>query len=145
LRTGSQSSSRPRSRSRPQSRSCFHRTRRPWRPEGAVRTDDGQIYVPLGEIVTEVAALAGEVVGIDLVEQLPDDVEDARYVLADSQTLADAQGLREAIDRLSWLSFVISAICLLAAAFVAPSRSRGVLWVGIGTVTAMLLTRLLLG
>jgi hypothetical protein len=112
------------------------------RDEGVVRTDSGQIYIPIGEMINQVAEQVGDRIGVDLVAQLPEDLSDARYVVTESQALADAQDLLEFVDRLGWLSVIISLACLIAGFFVAPSRSRGALWVGVGVVTAMVAMRL---
>ncbi len=112
------------------------------RDEGVVRTDSGQIYIPIGEMVTTVADQAGDQFGVDIVSQLPDDVSEARFVVAESDALADAQDLLEFLDRIAWLSVVLSLAFLVAAFFVAPSRSRGAVWVGVGVVTSMFVMRL---
>ncbi|MGI9646032.1 MAG: hypothetical protein ACR2O6_12055 [Ilumatobacteraceae bacterium] len=112
------------------------------RDDGAIQVDGGTIFVPIGEIVVEVATRVGEQIGIDLVGLLPEGIEDQRYVIAQSDELESISGLLETLDRLAWLTVLFSLAALIAAVFVAPTRSRGVLWVGVGLATAMFFTRL---
>ncbi len=115
------------------------------RDDGALQIEGGTVFVPVGEIAVEVANQVGERIGIDLAGLLPEGIEDERYVIAQSDELESVSGLLDLLDRVTWLTVVFSLAALIAAVFVAPTRSRGVLWTGVGIVTAMLFSRLGLG
>lgn len=102
-----------------------------------VDVSEGTVSLDISGIVAEVKnRLASS--GITIVEQIPDDALGSSMTVLQSQALADVQaGLRFLQGAMLWLP-AITVITLLGAVVVSPDRRRASLWLGIGTILAML-------
>lgn len=97
----------------------------------------GTVSLDLSEIVAQVKTrLASR--GITIVEQIPDDALGGSMTVLQSQALADVQaGLRFLQGAMIWLP-ALTLVALVGAIAVSPDRRRALLWLGIGTIVAML-------
>ncbi len=108
------------------------------RKTGAITNSDGKVTLNLNIVAQNVAkqihkVAPGVPTNIDF-ERL-----DARFVLVDSQDLADVQDYAKLLDKLAWVIPLLALLLYGAAIAVAPNRRRAVVWVGFGIFAAMAL------
>jgi hypothetical protein len=107
-----------------------------------IERDDGQVVVVLGPMAERLLERVNQVVPVDL-SNIDADRLNVRFVLVDSDDLADIQTAVEWFNRLTWVLVALALASFIAAVFVAPDRRRGLQRVGIGIAVSMSVTLLL--
>ena len=108
-----------------------------------VSTENGQVVLRLGGLANMVLEQIDAQFGMNLADKIPAEKLNVNFVLVDSEQLADVQAGARMLDRLSWLSVILSLGFLAGSVAADPDRRRGLRNVGIGIAASMLL--LLLG
>jgi len=103
-----------------------------------VDTEDGKVVISLGPLVQRVLDRLDDEFGTNISSRVPADKIDIEYAIIDSPQLANLQTQVRWLDRLSWISLVLVALCFIGAVFAATDRRKGFLRVGIGIAASML-------
>ena len=108
--------------------------------EGNVRVEDGQVVLDLNELLAQVTdeLAARGIEGIELSEV------DATIVIAESDSLAVAEFIINAVYTVRWLAPVMALLLLGLAIGIASDRRRAAGWLGIATMVVAVLTLILL-
>ena len=104
---------------------------------------DGQIVLPLDDLVQTVLSGIDDATGLDLASRAPE--IDGEYVLFESQDLADLQDAVAFFNALSWFLPIVTLLLLAGAIVAAPDRRLGVRRVGIAMFVPMLVTLAFIG
>ena len=107
-----------------------------------ISTDDGKVVLKLSGLATEVVNDVDAQLGLDLASRIPTDRLDINFVLVDSSQLADLQTAVRMLNRLAWLSVILTLAFLGGAIAAAPDRRKAVVRVGLGAAIAMALLAL---
>jgi hypothetical protein len=107
-----------------------------------IATDDGKVVLKLSGLATEVVNEVDDQLGLDLASKIPTDKLNIDFVLVDSSQLADLQTGVRMLNRLAWLSVILTLVFLGGAIAVAPDRRKAVVRVGLGAALAMALLAL---
>lgn len=108
------------------------------RKTGAITNTDGKVTLNLNIVAQNVAQQLKKVA-----PGIPSNIDfkrlNTRFVLVDSQDLADVQDYAKLLDKLAWVIPILALLLYGAAIAVAPNRRRSVVWVGFGIFVAMAL------
>jgi hypothetical protein len=108
------------------------------RTTGALTNTNGKVTLNLNIVAQNVAKQLQKVA-----PGIPSNIDfkrlNTRFVLVDSQDLADVQDYAKLLDKLAWVIPFLALLLYGAAIAIAPNRRRGVVWVGLGIFCAMAL------
>lgn len=107
-----------------------------------IATDDGKVVLKLSGLATEVVNDVDDRLGLDLASKIPTEKLNVDFVLVDSRQLADLQTAVRMLNRLAWLSVILTLVFLAGAIAVAPDRRKALVRVGLGVALAMALLAL---
>jgi len=108
------------------------------RQRGAVTTADGTVAVDIGQLTATVLERVDEQFGLGLSQRIPAARLDAEFVLVDSAQLAGVQTAVRWLDRLSWVSVILTLGLIGSSVAVATDRRRATVGVGTGVAASML-------
>jgi len=104
----------------------------------------GQVVLDLNPAVDRVRSELGAS-GIDIFDQAPSDRLELKFILFQSQILADIQGLLGLLQRLARILPFLVPACWAAALWLSRDRRRTLAQLGAGTMVSMAALALLLG
>jgi len=103
-----------------------------------VDINSGTVSIDISQIVAQVkSTLASK--GVNIVQNVPNDVAGSTYTLFQSKSLAQAQSALQALKSAAIVLPILTLILIVGAILLAPDRRRAALWLGIITIVSMLL------